>query len=47
LAQNLANKLGVSVEAATTKVGIFKEQFGDAVILDGGIWKNFVPGVKP
>jgi hypothetical protein len=47
LAQNLANKLGVSVEAATTKVGIYKYQFGDAMTLDGGVWKNFVPGTKP
>ena len=47
LAQNLANKLGVSVEAATTKVGIYKYQFGDAMALDGGVWKTFVPGSKP
>jgi len=47
LAQNLANKLGVSVEAATTKVGIYKYQFGEVMVLDGGIWKTFIPGTKP
>jgi hypothetical protein len=44
LAQNLANKLGVTVEAATTKVGV-PIDFKSAPLLEpGGIWIPFKPG---
>jgi hypothetical protein len=44
LAQNLANKLGVTVEAATTKVGVPTNFVSDPLLEIGGKWVQFVPG---
>ena len=43
LAQDLANKWGSEVRAATTPVGI-PWRYGDPVLLNGGKWRTFVPG---
>jgi hypothetical protein len=46
LAQNLANKLGVTVEAATSKV-LVPKNFTSAPLLEpGGQWKIVTPGGK-
>ena len=46
LAQNLANKLGVTVEAATTKVGVPTNFISDPLLELGGKWLQFLPGGK-
>lgn len=46
LAQDLANKLGVTVEACTTKVYI--PSYPSPPLCDlGGEWIQFIPGKKP
>ena len=44
LAKNLANKRGVTVEAATTKVGIPTNFTSSPLIEPGGQWNQFTPG---
>jgi hypothetical protein len=48
LAQNLANKLGVTVEAATGKVGVPTNVKAPPVLLDAnGKWIQFTPRKQP
>lgn len=43
LAQNLANKLNVTVEAATTKVGVPIDFRSSPLLQPGGKWITFTP----
>jgi len=42
----LANKLGVNVKAANTRVGILRDLFGPLGLEPGGRWQIFNPGGK-
>lgn len=47
LAQNLANKMGVTVEAASNKVWLIEGTTQGPYIQLPGEWKTFLPGRRP